>query len=111
MLSRFDVLTDVNEPEIADSRVAAGHLFVRTGSRAVGEVVLWLGDEGRGKACPYEDLMGRAGRGLAKFFRIDTCYESPAPHRRGMLFKGALGGLRPPHKGGLLRPTARKCSF
>ena len=39
----------------------------------------WRGCEGRHKACPYGDLMGLAGRGLAKLSRLDTCHQCRHP--------------------------------
>ena len=39
----------------------------------------WRGCEGRRKACPYGDLMGLAGRGLAKLSRLDTCHHCRHP--------------------------------
>ena len=34
---------------------------------------VWEG--GRHKACPYRELMGMAGRGLANFSRLDACHQ------------------------------------
>ena len=39
------------------------------------ESVKWRGREGRHQAGTYGDLMGLAGRGLAKHLRLGTCHE------------------------------------
>ena len=59
---------------------------------------------GRHKACPYGDLAGLAGRGLAKLLRSDTCYRYRHQVGEACCRRGGVAGAEPPHKGGPNRP-------
>ena len=52
----------------------------------------------------YGDLMGLAGRGLARHFRIGTCYEYRHQVGEACCRRGGVAGAEPPHKGGPNRP-------
>ena len=70
--------------------------------------VNWRGREGRHKAGTYRELMGLAGRGLAKLFRMGTCHQCRHQVDEACCRTGGVAGAEPPHKGGRLRPTAQK---
>ena len=59
---------------------------------------------GRHKAGTYEDLMGLAGRGLARRLRLGTCYEYRDQVGEACCRRGGVAGAEPPHKGGPNRP-------
>jgi len=65
---------------------------------------------GRHKACPYEDLMGLAGRGLARHLRLGTCSNIDTRSIRHVVGEGALRGRSPRTREGRLGPTAQNCS-
>ena len=67
------------------------------------ESVSWGGCEGRGKAGAYGDLMGLAGRGLARHVRLGTC-SNIATRSATDVVGGGVAGAEPPHKGGPTRP-------
>ena len=79
--------------------------------RGLAQPGVWLvgaleGDAGLGthKGCPYGDMMGLAGRGLAGHFRLGTCYKYRHPVDQGCCRRGGVAGAEPPHKGGPNRP-------
>ena len=62
------------------------------------------GAQGRHKAGTYGDLMGLAGRGLARRLRLGTCYEYRDQVGEACCRRGGVAGAEPPHKGGPNRP-------
>ncbi|MDE0310619.1 MAG: hypothetical protein OXI52_00025, partial [Caldilineaceae bacterium] len=67
------------------------------------ESVSWA-CESRHKASPYGEYVGLAGRGLAKLFRLGTCYDRDTRSARRVVGEGALGGGGPPPNGGPKMP-------
>ena len=67
------------------------------------ETVSWA-CESRHMAGTYGEYMGLAGRGLAEFFRLGTCYESRHQVGEACCRRGGVAGAEPPHKGGPNRP-------
>ena len=63
--------------------------------------------KGRHKAGTYGDLMGLAGRGLAEFFRLGTCYECRHQVGEACCWPGALRGRSPRTREGRIGPTAQ----
>ncbi len=55
----------------------------------------------------YGDLIGLAGRGLAKLLRLDTCYQYRHQVGEACCWPGALRGLRPRTREGRIGPTAQ----
>ena len=64
------------------------------------ESVSWGGCEGRNKASTYGDLMGLAGRGLARHLRLGSRYEYRHQVDEACCRRGGVAGAEPPHKGG-----------
>ncbi|MCY3991493.1 MAG: hypothetical protein OXF50_09745, partial [Caldilineaceae bacterium] len=58
------------------------------------ESVSWA-CESRHKASPYGEYVGLAGRGLAKLFRLGTCYDRDTRSARRVVGEGALRGRSP----------------
>ena len=65
---------------------------------------------GRHKAGTYGDLMGLARRGLAKLFRLGSCYDRDTRSARHVVGEGALRGRSPRTREGRIGPTAQNCS-
>ena len=66
------------------------------------ESVSWA-YEGRHGAGTYGDLMGLAGRGLARHLRLGTRSNIDTRSARHVV-GGGVAGAEPPHKGGPNRP-------
>jgi len=66
--------------------------------------VNWRGREGRHKAGTYRELMGLAGRGLARHLRSGTRHQYRHPVDEACCRRGGVAGAEPPHKGGPNRP-------
>ena len=60
--------------------------------------------EGTHKGCTYGALTGRAGRGLAKLFRLGICRQCRHQVDEACCRRGGVAGAEPPHKGGPNRP-------
>ena len=73
------------------------------------ESVSWA-YEGRHKAGTYGDLMGLAGRGLARHVRLGTCSNIVTRSARHVVGGGALRGRSPRTREGRIGPTAHNGS-
>ena len=62
------------------------------------------GQRAGARPAPTGDMMETAGRGLAKFFRLGTCYEYRHQVGEACCRRGGVAGAEPPHKGGPNRP-------
>ncbi len=66
------------------------------------------GAQGRQKDGTYGDLIGLAGRGLARHFRLGTCSNRDTRSARHVVGEGALRGRSPRTREGRIGPTAQR---
>ena len=65
--------------------------------------MIW-GAQGRHKSGTCGDLMGLAGRGLARHLRFGTDINVDTRFGEACCRRGGVAGAEPPHKGGPNRP-------